>query len=429
MRGDMGPLYDAHAERMLAHCWSLLGDGAAVDAVQDAFLAALRHPPRGDRVLWLHALSRSACAERDAFAGFRPVYNPVHPATADPLLRAFGELRPDHREALVLHAGEWLEVADIARVLGIAPDTVLGLLHAARTRLERTVVDQLMRGLPGDHRDVITAFEKGRLPHLLARRVPEPPPWLRDRILAACAEALADPATRPLTEITSPSPLVVIGSEVAAPPGRAGRAGGPGRRQGGRTRGFGAVAGMAASVAAAIGLLVTWPSAKGDGVNAIAPSSGSSPTGTPADPSAPGTSPASAPERDGTPTPPAPSPATQQQTPTSAVPPATMSGGAPSSPGSPAAPAPRQPSQTTPGGPDRTTSPPQTSPAPQDPSGSPSPTDPGTPDDPGTGDPSTPPGSPGPSDPSQPPSDPPDPSPGPEPSPTANPTPSPSAGR
>ncbi|XVQ12984.1 sigma factor-like helix-turn-helix DNA-binding protein [Spirillospora sp. CA-255316] len=412
MRGDLGTLYDAHADRLLAHCWSLLGDEGAADAVRDAFVAAVRHPPRGDIVLWLYALSRSACAERGAFTGTpRPVFGTGRPVAADPLLRAVGELRPDHREALLLHAGEWLEVPDIARVLGIAPDTVRGLLHAARTRLERAVVDQLMHGAPGDHRDVITAFEKGRLPHLLARRAPvRPPSWLRDRVLEACEAG----ATRPLTEITSPSPLVVIGSEVAAPPGR--------DRTGRRTRikGVGAMAGMAASVAAAAGLLVSWPSAKSDGVNAIVPSAGNSPTGSP-DPSGLVTDSGGAtPERGngtGTGTPPEPSPATQDQRPTSTAPRGTGSNnGAGGGTGSePAAP----PSKPETSRPDKTTTPPQDSPAPEDPS----PADPGTPEEP-----STPPDSPAPSDPpdpSQPPSDPPGESPEPGPSPTSNPAPSP----
>ncbi|MFC5746859.1 sigma factor-like helix-turn-helix DNA-binding protein [Actinomadura rugatobispora] len=426
MRGDLGTLYDAHADRLLAHCWSLLGDEGAADAVQDAFVAAVRHPPRGDIVLWLYALSRSACAERDAFAGtIRPVFGAVsgpapaaapgltgRPVAADPLLRAVGALRPDHREALLLDAGEWLEVPDIARVLGIAPDTARGLLHAARTRLERAVVDQLMRGAPGDHRDVITAFEKGRLPHLLARRAPaRPPSWLRDRVLEACDAT----ATRPLTEITSPSPLVVIGSEVAAPPGR-GRTGRDraGRRKG--IRGAGAMAGMAASVAAAVGLLVSWPSAKSDGVGAIAPSAGNSPTGT-AEPTGLLTGSGGAtPERGNRKgTAPEPSPATQDQRPTSTAPQGTGSGGGTGA--APAAPAPSKPETSKP---DETTAPPQDSPAPQDPS----PTGPDAPEEP-----STPPDSPAPSDPpdpSQPPSDPPpDEGPEPGPSPTSNPAPSP----
>ncbi|MEV4255006.1 sigma factor-like helix-turn-helix DNA-binding protein, partial [Spirillospora sp. NPDC049652] len=138
MRGDAGSLYDAHAVRLYAHGWSLLGDDAAA-AVQDAFVAAVRHPPRGDTVLWMYGLSRTAATSRGAFD--RPWH--VASGEADPLLRAAAALRAEQREALLLEAGEWLETPDIAHVLGLAPDTVRQLLHAARTRLERGVLDAL----------------------------------------------------------------------------------------------------------------------------------------------------------------------------------------------------------------------------------------------------------------------------------------------
>ncbi|MFF5259084.1 RNA polymerase sigma factor [Actinomadura viridis] len=431
MRGDLGTLYDAHADRLFSHCWSLLGDEDAAGAVRDAFVAAVRHPPRGDTVLWLYALSRSACADRGAFSGTgRPAFDGArppgsHPAAApvaDPLLRAAGRLRPDHREALVLWAGEWLEVPDIAKVLGIAPDTVRELLHAARTRLERTVLDLLLRGAadPRLHTDVIAAFEKGRLPGLLARRAPaRPPAALRDLVLAACEEE----AARPLSEVTAPSPLVVIGPSVATPPGR-------GRARRTTRRGVGAVTGMAASVAAAVGLLMSWPSGKEGRVESLIPSSGSgqadrvsgsaSPSGTGGGTATPGRS-----------TDPAPSPATQEQRPARDLPPWTRPGTGPgagdgSTPTGGASPS--KPGSGTPARPDAPSTPPKDTPTPPDGTpGSPGePTPPVTPPDPG---PSDPPGTPAPSDPpepSEPPSEPPAQEPRPE--PTSNPAPSPSTG-
>ncbi|MFD0541245.1 RNA polymerase sigma factor [Actinomadura luteofluorescens] len=69
MGGDLGSLYDAHADRLYAYCWSLVGDQLAAAAVGDTFSAAVHQPPRGDSVLWLYSLSRTACAERGAFTG------------------------------------------------------------------------------------------------------------------------------------------------------------------------------------------------------------------------------------------------------------------------------------------------------------------------------------------------------------------------
>ncbi|MFI0355579.1 hypothetical protein [Actinomadura sp. 9N407] len=406
MRGDLGTLYDAHAVRLHAHCWSLIGDEGAAAAVRDTFVAAVQHPPRGDSVLWLYALSRSACASLGAFSGDRPVFG----SPGDPLLRAAADLRADQREALLLWSGEWLEVPDIARVLGIAPDTVHGLVHAARTRLERAVLDRLMRGAadPAVHMELITAFEKGRLPRLLAGRVPDrPPAWLRDQVLAACA----DEVTHPLSDVVSPSPLVVIGSEVATRPGRDRAT----RRK--RIKSIGAVAGMAASVAAAVGLLVSWPTAKGGGMSAVVPSAGNTQTGattsgTPAGSGTArpdGTSPNdTAPGDKGGP---APSAATEDQEPAATAP----RSGTPDAPAtSPDSPKPTEPGETT--------TPPEDTTPPESPEAPPTDPDGQTPPDP-----SQPPTEPSePPDPSQPPTDPPTETPGPGPSPTSNPTPSPS---
>ncbi|GAA2283493.1 hypothetical protein GCM10010402_45780 [Actinomadura luteofluorescens] len=413
MGGDLGSLYDAHADRLYAYCWSLVGDQLAATAVGDTFSAAVHQPPRGDSVLWLYSLSRTACAERGAFtgepglgaaAGRGPLF-----AGPDPLLRAAGSLRSDHREVLLLSAGEWLEPHDIARVLGLAPDTVLQLLNAARTRLERAVLDILMRGATEARLDLIAAFEKGRLPRLLAQRAPaHAPGWLRDQVLAACEEE----AARPLPSVISPSPLVVIG------PARADR-----RKRGASgplSKGLGAVAGVAASAAAVIGLLVSWPAAKGGSAASLTPTASKGQThpastsshGVPQDPApgltgseradggsrnpvttAYGTPPQQAggsPAGGAAPAPPATSPSKE---PARAKPPAS---GTPSKPEQPSTP----PDDTTP------TTPPDT------------PSDPTTPPDDGSADPTTPPPTGTPSDP---PTDPGTPSP----SPTSNPAPQP----
>ncbi|MEV5827904.1 sigma factor-like helix-turn-helix DNA-binding protein [Spirillospora sp. NPDC052242] len=263
MRADTGSLYDAHADRLYAYCWSLVGDQVAAAALGDAFAAAVHRPPRGDGVLWLYSLARTVCADRGAFA---PHAGPLF-ADPDPLLRAAAALPSDHREALLLHAGEWLDVPDIARLLGVAPDTAAQLVATARARLERAVLDILMRGTTEPRLDLITAFEKGRLPKLLARRAPaHAPGWLRDRVIAACAEE----AARDVPTVTAPIPLVVVGRDAPAEARRARRGLG-----GAWSRGLGAAAGVAASAAAVIGLLASWPAARGTGSSStVVPSSG-----------------------------------------------------------------------------------------------------------------------------------------------------------
>ena len=84
MRGDMETLYDSHSDRLYAHCWSLVGDQGAANAVRDTFGEAARYQRRGDTVLWLHHIARFVCTERGAFGRrVRPVF-----AAADAPLRA-----------------------------------------------------------------------------------------------------------------------------------------------------------------------------------------------------------------------------------------------------------------------------------------------------------------------------------------------------
>jgi DNA-directed RNA polymerase specialized sigma24 family protein len=420
MGGDLGSLYDAHADRLYAYCWSLVGDRLAAAAVGDTFSAAVHQPPRGDNVLWLYSLSRTACAERGAFTGEAGAAGGRGPlfADPDPLLRAAAGLRCDHREVLLLWAGEWLEPHDIARVLGIAPDTVMQLLNAARARLERAVLDILMRGTAEPRLDLISAFEKGRLPRLLARRAPaRAPGWLREQVLAACEEE----AARPLPSVIAPSPLVVIGAERADRP----KHGSPGAAAKGRvSRGLGAVAGVAASAAAVIGLLVSWPTAKGGSAASLVPTSSGGQTH-PASTAGGGAPPDPAPGLTGTER--ADGGSGNPVTSAYGSPPQQAGGTQGGAPGGGAAPAPpaaspskepareRPPASGTPAKPEKPSTPPDdsTPTTPPDP-----PSDPATPPDDGSTDPTTPPAG----TPSDPPPDPGTPSP----NPTSNPAPQPS---
>jgi DNA-directed RNA polymerase specialized sigma24 family protein len=282
VHGDHGDatetLYDAHAPRLYAYCWSLVGDEAP-EALKDTFIAATRlGPARGDELLWLYALARAACLRRDALG--RVHSDARH---ADPLRQAAACLRSDHREVLLLSAGLWLKAPDIARLVGVAPDTVGQLIQAARTRLERAVLDALMHRPTTDrHDDIIAAFEQGRLPTLLARRVPaEPPAGLRADVLTAVTRAL--PAETGPLQVTTPgsAPLVVLDAQ------RDHKADGTARR---RVKGAAEISAIAAAAATAAGLFVAWGGA-GDqpgGGGLAAPQTGGgvgNPLGTPLSPS------------------------------------------------------------------------------------------------------------------------------------------------
>jgi DNA-directed RNA polymerase specialized sigma24 family protein len=257
------PLYDAYAGRLHVYCWSLVGDDAP-GALHDAFVAAARQgAPRGDTgtLLWLYGLARTACVRRGALdQAFTPIRD------VDPLRRAAAGLRADHREVLVLSAGGWLEVPDIAQLIEVATDTVTQLIRAARKRLERGVLDVLLPGpIRPEHEEIIAAFEKGTLDVLLARRAPAwPPAGLRATVLAACeAEARSAP-TRPLPAVQGP--LIVIGpgasDEFSA------------RRRPGRA--FVGAVGLATAAAAAVGVFAALPATGGgsqdSGQNLLVPS-------------------------------------------------------------------------------------------------------------------------------------------------------------
>lgn len=398
MRGDPGSLYDAHAERLYAHGWSLLGDDAA-SAVNDAFVAAVRHPPRGDVVLWMYALSRTAARSRGAFE--RPWK--VAAGEADPLLRAAAALRPEQREALLLEAGEWLETPDIAHVLGLAPDTVRQMLHLARTRLERGVLDALMRGEAGDGAaaaEVIAAFEKGTLPRLLARRVPDAlPASLRDRVLESYEREVDEPSPT----ATSPSPLVVIGPAALGAPAEgtdAHRTATTARRS--RRRAFGAVAGVAASAAAIAGLFASWSSVRGHGDGTIVPSGATDRTASvtgASDPSTGGRAPGpnGVEQAIGSSSPSGASGGETTSQPGTVPPQAgPRTGGSPSGPATPPAGSPQRSGPSGPSGPATGNQPPSTTPPSAPPGGTTPPTDPGT-TGPTTPPPSDPPGQPTPS--------------------------------
>jgi DNA-directed RNA polymerase specialized sigma24 family protein len=282
-----GVLYDEHAERLYAYCHIMVGDEAA-DAVRDAFIAAARHPgtaPHDDAALpvWLHALARAECVRRGAL-----VRKIVATPSRDPLRRALVRLRPEHREVLALSAT--LEPTEIARVVGVARDTAEMLVEVSRRRFEQAVVSSL-GAIPDE--TVLAALTSRDL-HTLVMRGYEPPPRQRERVLFSCAAAErapdgallfdqdgmpipldalfsgADDPTHSFRQVGFEEPLTAQLRQIDAP--AAGSDGGPRtvrisharpKKQPFLTRrrdGLFEVAGLAACVAAATGVLALWPS-------------------------------------------------------------------------------------------------------------------------------------------------------------------------
>jgi hypothetical protein len=203
-------LYDAHAARLHAYCWSLVGDQAPV-AVRDVFAAAAypggmrgpdmpgRTPEGGLSAVWFYGRARAECLRR----GLVTVIS-----GRDPLLRAAARLRADQREVLVLAAD--LPLAHIARVLCLPPATTGQLVHAARARFEQAVLDALLADpATATHEDIIGAFETGTLGRLLVRRAPAPPRALRDHVVGLAARRMAQlvvisPQSKPAPEDEAP---------------------------------------------------------------------------------------------------------------------------------------------------------------------------------------------------------------------------------
>jgi len=165
--------FDALVATRLDRCyrlaWSILSNDAdALDATQDALVAAWRQLPRlRDPAAfdgWLNRVVANAARMARRHRGrlrevqVRPIGMdgtgiPEAPPTPDPqghaaiervhdadvFARAFARLRPDDRAILVLHHADERPVAEIARTLGVPIGTAKWRLHAARRALERAL--------------------------------------------------------------------------------------------------------------------------------------------------------------------------------------------------------------------------------------------------------------------------------------------------
>ncbi|HXD23026.1 MAG TPA: sigma-70 family RNA polymerase sigma factor [Gemmatimonadaceae bacterium] len=139
----------------------LRSEDAAQDAVQEAFLRAVRHFDgyRGDNArAWLLTIVRHCCAtartrgkREDAFVEFderlhsahiesaTPELHLVRSGAADEFHRALDSLSANDREVLILREVEDLSYEEIARTLGAPIGTVMSRLARARKRIQALV--------------------------------------------------------------------------------------------------------------------------------------------------------------------------------------------------------------------------------------------------------------------------------------------------
>jgi RNA polymerase sigma-70 factor (ECF subfamily) len=151
MRGalDLDALYAASYGRLVVQLYALCGDLAeAEDAVQEAFVTALRRPGRIAEVdnpeAWLRTVAvnrvRGGWRHASVVRRLQPrVPGPQTPVEVGPdhvaLVRALGQLDQAVREVVVLFHLADLSVSDVAVELGIPEGTVKSRLARARTRL------------------------------------------------------------------------------------------------------------------------------------------------------------------------------------------------------------------------------------------------------------------------------------------------------
>ena len=137
--------------------WLMRNDDDAADAVQDAYLRALRFIGGfrgGDGRVWLLAIVRNTCysrlkrtAKRDSETEFDDEIHSLETETTTPeallersrnsdaLRRALEELPDEFREVVALRELEGMAYKEIAELAGVPIGTVMSRLARARKRL------------------------------------------------------------------------------------------------------------------------------------------------------------------------------------------------------------------------------------------------------------------------------------------------------
>ncbi|MCK2212856.1 hypothetical protein MF672_003440 [Actinomadura sp. ATCC 31491] len=223
-------LYDRHAAGLFAYCADQLGDlGSASDVLLTVLNAVpATEPPRAA----LYALARRELHRRDVVYAPPAVDPLIDPATAL-VERTLRELRPHQREVLVLCAVCGLSKAELAWVLGVAPDTAEELAvsagHGFRHALGAALASTGGR-VPKPVADVYGALTVAPLPDVLGRLPwPQPPGALRIHFAgsrpAAPAPLFVKPRwpsppvwPQPLAEADPASSTVIFPAELLTPP-------------------------------------------------------------------------------------------------------------------------------------------------------------------------------------------------------------------
>jgi RNA polymerase sigma-70 factor (ECF subfamily) len=168
LRGDVQAfeeLYTRHSSRIYTVAYRMTGSAAdAEDLLQDIFLQAYRRlrSYRGEAAFgtWLYRLAVNACVDHlrsrqsheqaatdslDEGNGLDPAadrtWRPDTAVARMDLERAVEQLPPSYRAAFVLHDIEGLGHHEVGSLLGIAEGTSKSLVHKARLRLRRLLLD------------------------------------------------------------------------------------------------------------------------------------------------------------------------------------------------------------------------------------------------------------------------------------------------
>ncbi|MFG1974610.1 hypothetical protein ACGFJC_35225 [Nonomuraea fuscirosea] len=226
-------LYDLYAAGLFAYCADQLGDlGSASDVLVTVLTSVpATVPPRAA----IYAFARREIHRRDITYSPPAVDPLIDPATAL-VERSLRELRPHHREVLVLCAVCGLSKSELAWVLNVAPDTAEELAVGAGHRFRRALGAALASAgarLPKPVADVFGALKVAPLNDVLGRLPwPQPPGAVRIHFAgsrtAAPGPMFVKPRwpsppvwPQPLAEADPATSTVIFPQELLTPPGSA----------------------------------------------------------------------------------------------------------------------------------------------------------------------------------------------------------------
>ena len=190
-REQIAELYDSHAAGLFVYCADQLGDlGSAADVLASVLTSAPEEPPRAA----LYAFARREIHRRDVVYA-PPVVDPLTDPASALVERILRELRPQQREVLVLGHVCGLDLAELAWVLDVAPDTAEELALSAAHRFRQVLNMALAADASPVSKplaDVYGALAVAPLRDVLGRLPwPEPPGALRIHLAGS---STAEPA-------------------------------------------------------------------------------------------------------------------------------------------------------------------------------------------------------------------------------------------